>query len=116
MVDGFKRDVIPKKTKPLRGFFRRSEITTEQVPIHYSRHIMDQCVGCGICEPETGWLKIKEKDLLILTTDGLHKSISDEEMISLFNAENDIETKARSLVQAAIDSGGIDNITLLIAH
>lgn len=98
-----------------RFLLEEGEITAEQVPTHYSRHIMDQCVGCGICEPETGWLEIEEKDLLILTTDGLHKSISDEKMISLFNAETDIETKARSLVQAAIDSGGIDNITLLIA-
>jgi serine/threonine protein phosphatase PrpC len=85
------------------------------LPTHFSRHIMDQCVGCGICEPETGRLEIKERDLLILTTDGLHKSISEEEMISLLNADTNIETKARSLVQAALDSGGNDNITILIA-
>jgi protein phosphatase len=99
-----------------RFLLEEGEITAEQVPTHYSRHVMDQCVGCGICEPETGRLEIEEKDLLILTTDGLHKSISDEEMTSLLNTETDIETKARSLIQAALDSGGIDNITLLIAH
>jgi serine/threonine protein phosphatase PrpC len=98
-----------------RFLLEEGEITAEQVPTHFSRHIMDQCVGCGICEPETGRLEIKEKDLLILTTDGLHKSISEEEMISLLNADTNIETKARSLVQAALDSGGNDNITILIA-
>jgi serine/threonine protein phosphatase PrpC len=98
-----------------RFLLEEGEITAEQVPTHFSRHIMDQCVGCGICEPETGRLEIKEKDLLILTTDGLHKSISEEEMISLLNADSNIETKARSLVQAALDSGGNDNITILIA-
>jgi len=76
---------------------------------------MDQCVGCGICEPETSRLEIRENDLLILTTDGLHKSISHEKMMSLLNADTDIETRARSLVQAALDAGGSDNITLLIA-
>ena len=98
-----------------RFLLEEGEITAEQVPTHFSRHIMDQCVGCGICEPETGRLEIKEKDLLILTTDGLHKSISEEEMISLLNADTNIETKARSLVQAALDAGGNDNITILIA-
>jgi len=98
-----------------RFLLEEGEITAEQVPTHYSRHVMDQCVGCGICEPETGRLEIKEKDLLILTTDGLHKRISDEKMISLLNADTNIETKARSLVQAALDSGGDDNITILIA-
>jgi serine/threonine protein phosphatase PrpC len=98
-----------------RFLLEEGEITAEQVPTHYSRHIMDQCVGCGICEPETGQLEIKGKGLLILTTDGLHKSISNEEMISLLNADTNIETKARSLVQAALDSGGNDNITILIA-
>ena len=98
-----------------RFLLEEGEITAEQVPTHFSRHIMDQCVGCGICEPETGRVEIKEKDLLILTTDGLHKSISEEEMISLLNADSNLETKARSLVQAALDSGGNDNITILIA-
>jgi len=99
-----------------RFLLEEGEITTEQVPTHYSRHIMDQRVGCGICEPETGRLKIREKDVLILTTDGLHKSISHEKMISLLNADTDIETKAKSLVQAALDTGGNDNITFLIAY
>lgn len=98
-----------------RFLLEEGEITAEQFPTHYSRHIMDQCVGCGICEPETGRLEIKEKDLLIFSTDGLHKSISNEEMISLLNADTNIEAKARSLIQAALDSGGNDNITILIA-
>jgi serine/threonine protein phosphatase PrpC len=36
-------------------------------------------------------------------------------MIFLLNADTDIETKARALVQAVLDAGGSDNITLLIA-
>ena len=76
---------------------------------------MDQTVGCGICEPETGRLEFKKGDLLILTTDGLHKKIAAETIISLLVAETDLETKAKSLVEAALDSGGKDNITLVIA-
>jgi protein phosphatase len=99
-----------------RFLVEEGEITPEQVPTHYSRHIMDQCVGCGIAEPETGRFEVRGKDLLILSTDGLHKEISFETLISLINADTSIKTKAQSLVQAAIDAGGKDNISIVIAE
>jgi serine/threonine protein phosphatase PrpC len=98
-----------------RFLVEEGEITPEQVPTHYSRHVLDQTVGCSICEPETGSLEFKEKDLLILTTDGLHDKIAADEMISILAAETDLETKARSLIEAALDAGGKDNITIVVA-
>ncbi|MDM8522439.1 protein phosphatase 2C domain-containing protein [Desulfococcaceae bacterium HSG8] len=97
-----------------RFLVEEGEITPEQVPTHYSRHVMDQCVGCGHCEPETGKVALRAEDMLILSTDGLHKKVSEETMISLLNAESDLEKKTESLIQAAMDSGGKDNITLLL--
>jgi len=99
-----------------RFLLEEGEITPEQFPTHYSRHIMDQCVGCGICEPETGRLKVQDKDLLILTTDGLHGKIPSETLFSILNAETSLKTKAQFLVQAALDTGGKDNITIVIAE
>lgn len=99
-----------------RFLLEEGEITAEQVLTHYSRHIMDQCVGCGIAEPETGRFEVRDKDLLILSTDGLHKQISFETLISLLNADTSIKTKAQSLLQAAIDAGGKDNISIVIAE
>jgi len=98
-----------------RFLVEEGEITPEQVPTHYSRHVLDQTVGCGICEPETGQLEFREEDLLILTTDGLHDKIAANTMISILVAETDLETKAKSLVAAALDAGGKDNITIVIA-
>jgi protein phosphatase len=72
--------------------------------------------GCGICEPETGQLDFKDNDLLILNTDGLHKKLPVDTMIFLLRAETSLATKAKSLVQAALDAGGKDNITLVIAE
>lgn len=99
-----------------RFLLQEGEITAEQASTHYSRHILDQTVGCGICEPETGRLEFKEKQLLILTTDGLHKKIDAETIISQLVAETDLETKAKSLVEAALEAGGSDNITIVIAR
>jgi len=99
-----------------RFLLEEGEITLEQVPTHYSRNVLDQTVGCGICEPETGRLEFNKEDLLILSTDGLHKKISVETLISLLVDKTDLESKAKSLVEAALDSGGKDNITILLAE
>jgi protein phosphatase len=98
-----------------RFLVEEGEITPEQVPTHYSRHVLDQTIGCEICEPETGQLEFKDDDLLILTTDGLHKKIPTKTMISLLRAGTSLEAKTKSLVKAALDAGGKDNITLVIA-
>ena len=99
-----------------RFLLEEGEITPEQVPTHYSRHVMDQCVGCGICEPETGRLLFKDEDLIVLTTDGLHKEIDNEHLASILQAKTNLEAKTKSSVQAALDAGGKDNITIVIAE
>lgn len=99
-----------------RFLVEEGEILPEQVSTHYSRHVLDQCVGCGICEPETGRLEVQDKDILILSTDGLHKTISNETLLFHLNAEINLKTKAQNLIQAALDDGGDDNITLVIAE
>jgi serine/threonine protein phosphatase PrpC len=99
-----------------RFLLEEGEITPDQVPTHYSRHVMDQCVGCGYSEPETGNLKFHTGDLLVLSTDGLHKQIPESTLNSILNAAADLETKAKSLVKAALDAGGTDDITLVMAQ
>jgi len=91
------------------------ELTPEQAKEHYSRDILDQCVGYGVCEPETANFKIQKNDLLILSTDGLHKMVSEKEILSTLNAPTPIEDKTKALVRAALDSGGKDNITIVMA-
>ena len=99
-----------------RFLLEEGEITPEQLPTHYSRHVMDQCVGCGYAEPETGRLKFLDGDLLALTTDGLHGQISENVLNSILNIDSNLEIKARALVKAALDAGGKDNITVVMAQ
>ena len=99
-----------------RFLLEEGEITAEQLPTHYSRHVMDQCVGCGYAEPETGRLKFLAGDLLVLSTDGLHRQISENTFCSILNADTNLDTKARALVKAALDAGGKDNITIVMAQ
>jgi protein phosphatase len=99
-----------------RFLLEEGEITAEQLPTHYSRHVMDQCEGCGYAEPETGRLKFLAGDLLVLSTDGLHREIPEDTLFSILNTETILETKARRLVKAALNAGGKDNITVVMAQ
>lgn len=91
------------------------KITVEDARNHPLQNLLEQSVGCGYCEPETGHLMIQENDLLILTTDGLNKEINLEITTSILISPTTIENIAKSLIEAAIDAGGKDNITIIIA-
>jgi len=97
-----------------RFLVSEKHITPEQSQTHYSRCVMDQYVGCGYAEPETGTLQILDHDCVILSTDGLHKLIGHNEFASILNTSADIGTKAEKLVRAALDAGGTDNITVVL--
>jgi len=91
-------------------------ITSEEVKNHYSRNILDQCVGCGMCEPETGLLEIQANDLLVLTTDGLHNHVPETTINSILNMPTSLEEKGKSLINSAFAAGSDDNITLILVQ
>lgn len=91
------------------------EITPEEARSHHLRHLMVQCVGYEGCEPDVGHLEIKGGDLLMLSTDGLHDEISHERLYNLIISPDSLERKAESMLNAALEEGGKDNITLILA-
>ena len=99
-----------------RFLVNEKEIRPEQVPTHYSRNVMDQYIGCGYCEPESSSLGLRQRDLIILTTDGLHKTISGEKMTEILRKGGSIESRARLLLEAALENEGDDNITIVLAE
>jgi serine/threonine protein phosphatase PrpC len=99
-----------------RFLLEEGEISAEQLSTHYSRHVMDQCVGCGYVEPETGHLEFLAGDLLVLSTDGLHREIPENTLKSILNMDTTLEIKGRALVKAALGVGGKDNITVVMAQ
>lgn len=56
-----------------------------------------------------------EGDMLLLCSDGLHGSVSDELMLSILTSFDSIDEAARELVKRALANGSTDNISLIIA-
>ena len=94
------------------------QITEEEALTHPLRNLLDQSLGQGTypCDPETGILALAKGDQLILMTDGIHGELTPKAISAILTEQNDIETKANRLTQAALDAGGRDNITVVMGE
>ena len=94
--------------------FDEGEITEEELSTHYSRHVLDQIIGHGECEPESGSISLKSKDMLLLSTDGLHKTLNNQEIEIILSSDTTKRIKAEKLIQKTLGAKGNDDITILI--
>ncbi len=58
--------------------------------------------------------KINAGDLLLLSSDGLHGIVSDDEIVEVLNMDTSLQEKVELLQQKALQGGGYDNITLIL--
>ncbi|MBI4773092.1 MAG: serine/threonine-protein phosphatase [Deltaproteobacteria bacterium] len=88
------------------------KISREDARVHPMRSGLLDCVGCGSLDKDSGAFNISEGDLLVLTTDGLHDYVSEDTIRSILDSGKSLEDRFRELVNAALDAGGYDNITV----
>ncbi len=93
-------------------------ISRDQLETHPERHLLTQCIGLpkplevqtvsGIAQPN---------DLFLICTDGLTAYAGDEVVNHLLREFSlDLEPCADALVQAALDGGGGDNVSLILVR
>jgi protein phosphatase len=56
---------------------------------------------------------IQDKDVFLLCSDGLSGMIEDPKIMELVKGAADLESAVSSLVEAANEAGGTDNVTVL---
>ncbi len=106
---------ITKDQNLVQFFLDTGKITAEEAHTHPSRNFLEQNVGCGCCEPETGHLSVGRDDLLILTSDGLNDDLSAETISTLIKSNTDFKKMADALIEETLTAGARDNITVVIA-
>jgi protein phosphatase len=77
-------------------------------------NVLSSAVG-GDLVPSVGVVDLTEGDTLLLCSDGLTKHVPDERIAQLLGT-NDPETAAQSLIDAALEGGGSDNVTVVVAR
>jgi serine/threonine protein phosphatase PrpC len=94
---------------------RSGQITPEAAEHHPQRSIITRALGP---EPEvevdTYTLAGREGDLFLICSDGLTSMVSDDEVGSILRSAGSLDEAADELVRAANQSGGKDNITVIL--
>jgi serine/threonine protein phosphatase PrpC len=94
---------------------RTGQITAEAAERHPQRSIITRALGPEPdVEVDTYTLAGREGDLFLICSDGLTSMISDDEVTSILRSSGSLAEAADALVLAANQSGGKDNITVIL--
>jgi PPM family protein phosphatase len=94
---------------------RRGKLTEEQAEEHPQRSIITRALGPEAeVEVDTRSVTARAGDRFLLCSDGLTSMLSEREIATLLTRESSLEAIGRTLVQAANDAGGRDNITVIL--
>lgn len=92
---------------------KEGEITKEDARLHPLHHVLLNCVGPDEYEADQGSFLVAGKDLLMLSTDGLHDALSDADMESILGRNTNLKERVNDLISAALLAGGKDDITVI---
>jgi protein phosphatase len=95
--------------------FKKGDITREQARFHPYGNVLTRCVGCEQHEPDSGAFGLTDGDYVLLSSDGLHDLISDEQIAAFLSEDITLKGKLNRMISACLQAGGRDNITAVIA-
>ena len=97
---------------------RRGRLTAEQAAIHPERSILTRAVGLDPRVPVDlpDPLELHPGDQVLLCSDGLTEAVPDGQIAEILGAVPDGNTACRSLIDAANQAGGPDNITVVLVR
>ena len=96
---------------------KKGEITREQARFHPYGNVLTRCLGCGEQhEPDSGAFDLRDGDLVLLSSDGLHDLMADEQIADILSAHIPLKDKLNQMVSLCLEAGGRDNITAVIAR
>lgn len=90
-------------------------ITQQEALVHPHRNIITRAIGTETnLEPDVWTDELKTDDVLLLCSDGLSSSISDEKIADILRGG--IPEAADRLIEASLAAGGTDNISVVIVQ
>ena len=94
---------------------RTGQITAEAAENHPQRSIITRALGPeSSVEVDTYTVTGRDGDIFLICSDGLTGMVGDEELGAILRAPTTLEETAEALVRAANQSGGRDNITVVL--
>lgn len=94
---------------------RMGGIKREQARSHPDKNIITRAIGAQ-ADLDVDFFKVRleKDDVILMCSDGLTNMIEDEEIRMILRGQRDLVEKAESLVNAANNNGGKDNIAVVL--
>jgi protein phosphatase len=93
-------------------------LTPDEARLHPERHVVTKSLGTPQpFEPELNFVSWGAGDYLLLCSDGLTDMVDDFAIMAIVtDPEKTLKAKCESLIDAANQGGGVDNITVVLAY
>ena len=92
-------------------------ITEDEAVTHPGRHLITRQLGVtDDSKPDLFAIILYPDDYVLMTTDGMPKHVSDENILQTVLSANDIADAVTKLITNTNNAGGSDNVTVLIGH
>jgi protein phosphatase len=84
---------------------------------HHARHVLTGAITADAksADVELRIERLNDGDQLLLCSDGLTDMVSDDDIAAVFRKRQPAQKSCEELVQLALDGGGKDNITVIVA-
>lgn len=91
------------------------QLTAEEATFYQYRHVLLRAVGqTEEVEVDTYMRRLPPSGRLLLCSDGLPSMLADSKIEEILHQAKSVEETADELLQAALDAGGYDNITIVL--
>ncbi len=117
IFDGHSLRQLTRDHNPVSEMLARGAITAEQAAHHPERNVLTQSLGVSDTievNPERVRGELHPGQQLLLCSDGLTDELSDARITEIMAGNRSPEAQVHALIQAALDSGGRDNVTVVV--
>jgi protein phosphatase len=96
---------------------RAGRLTENEAASHRRRNVITRALGSeSSVVVDTGIVRLLPGDCILLSSDGLHGVINDDDIADMLKNHNNLQSVTNKLIEAALSNGGPDNVTVILAQ
>jgi protein phosphatase len=96
---------------------RDGMLTPEEAARSPHRNIITRAVGTrATIDVDRQLIHVAPGDVFLLSTDGLHGVVGDDDLAAILLAEPDLTRATNAMIEAALDAGAPDNVTVVLVR
>ena len=109
-------ELLTKDQTMAQAMVDAGTLSPDQAEKSNLKHVLYSAIGAMRAEPMTLTTTLQWNDVMLLCSDGITKHVTDDEIRDHLRDCTSAEATAQALLQLALDRGGSDNTTVVIAR